>query len=179
MASDRDTLARISELSKQNFQFADQATQILKGYERRLRKANPGFIFMLDEPVFVTEPIWMDQDRSKLFRESYRIGWLKYDNLGWSLVCAVTGYCHNGPISNEDGSDDTGWYRDGRPPQSIMIDSWPAAVRIAALGCLDELTQALFQRVEDLVVDRDETASLIQKYSYLAEGDDREGEGSH
>ena len=177
MVPSGDTLARLSELARQNYQFADQATRILRGFERSLRAANPGFDFLLDDVIYEMEPTWIDKDRTKWLKPSYRFGWTKVAPIGWSLVCVVEHYCHDGPVADGDEDAESGWYRDNDPPQSFMIDSWPAAVRVAALRYLDKLTEELLQRAEAQVVDREETARLIEEYSHLAEFDDREGEG--
>ena len=178
MASSEDTFARLSELARQNYQFADQATRILIGFERSLRAANPGFHFILDDVIYETEPLSTDPDRNRWFKESYRLGWMKIQPVGWSLLCAVEYYYHDSPVSDENEDAESDWQRDDKGTQSFMIDSWPAAVRIAALRYLDKFTQELLDRVEALVADREETAMLIDEYSHLAEFDDRDGEGN-
>lgn len=182
MTSKEDTFVRLSRLAKQNHQFTNQATRILKGLERRLKTSNPGIEVVLEEPIHQTNPIWRDKQDDEgdgtWERARYRIGWVKITGvMGWSLVALLRVYRHDGKETDADRLTEAGWYPIHPMDQTFEIDSWPAALRVEALRHLDKLTQELLERVETQIIDREKAVNLIEEHSYLAEFDDREKEG--
>ena len=170
MALEGDFFARMTEISAKNHELTNKATIILKNVELRIREANPGIEVELVGPFYESDSV-VDDIAGEVFKHKFTLAWIKHHGAGWSLGChksrwarptSIASHDPNNPEFDQDGCCDM------EDSSVLLIDSWPAAVRISALKHIEALSQKLLSAVEGQIEDRDEASELIDKYEELS-----------